>query len=231
MLEEKLNEEILRFKSINKYTKTMIMEQGSGGAFEEPPLPNADELALPGGETALPGEEAPLGGTQTPLPGEDVAPLPGEDLGGEPPLPEDEGTEEIDITDLVNMTKNIKNSLDSNKNENNDAIAKMDSVFSKLDGLEQKLAQMDALMSKIDGLESKVEDMKEPTPVERLEMRSLDSYPFNQNPNDFFSQKQIEMKKSGKNQYVISKSDVSDYTNNLMRTSFNPEQEDDNFQF
>lgn len=224
MLEKMLQEEVNRFNGINKYMNKMIIEQA------EAPLPNADELALPGGETALPGEEAPLDGTQTPLPGEE-SPLPGEDLGVTPPSPEDDGTEEIDITDLVNMTKNIKNSLDAMNPENNDTSAKMDSVFSKLDGLEQKLAQMDLLINKIDNLEGKVEDMKEPTPVERLEMRSLDSYPFNQNPNDFFTEKQKEMKKSGKNEYVISKSDVSDYTNNLMRTSFNPEQEDDNFQF
>jgi hypothetical protein len=40
-------------------------------------------------------------------------------------------------------------------------------------------------------LESKVENMKEPTPQERLEMRSLDSYPFNQKPSEFFSQNNL----------------------------------------
>jgi len=87
---------------------------------------------------------------------------------------------------------------------------------------------MDNVITKIDGLESKVEDMKEPTPVERLEMRSLDSYPFNQNPSEFFSQKQLDMKASGKNEYVITKQDVADYNPGEMRDSFNQEKPDEN---
>ena len=62
----------------------------------------------------------------------------------------------------------------------------MDDVFTKLNDLESKLSEMDQLVAKIDQLGARVEEMKPETPVEKLEMRSLDSYPFNEKPKDFF---------------------------------------------
>jgi len=59
-------------------------------------------------------------------------------------------------------------------------------------------------------------------------MRSLDSYPFNQKPSDFFSQKQLDMKASGKNEYIITKSDISDYNDKEMRDSFNFNPDEEN---
>jgi hypothetical protein len=142
-----------------------------------------------------------------------------------------DSTEEIDITDLVNMTKNIKNDLDNNKQDNSMVIGKMDDVFTKLTDLEQKLAQMDVVMSKIDELGSKVEMMKPETPQEKLEMRSLDSYPFNQKPQEFFAQKQGEMQATGKNEYVLTKDDVQNYSQDEVKTSFNPNAQEDEFKY
>ena len=127
------------------------------------------------------------------------------------------------------MTQNIKNDLDSSKSDNDAVLGKMGDLFGKLDDLESKLSQMDDVMNKIDSLESKVTQMKEPTPQEKLEMRSLDSYPFNQNPSDFFSQKQSEMKKSGKNEYVITKSDLDDINSGEMRASFGEKEDEDEY--
>jgi hypothetical protein len=90
---------------------------------------------------------------------------------------------------------------------------------------------MDSVISKIDELGNKVETMKEKTPQEKLELRSLDSYPFNLNPQEFFTQKQTEMQKSGKNEYVLTKQDIDDYSLDTIRNSFNPEQEEDEFKF
>mgnify|MGYP001085412791 CR=1 FL=1 len=211
-LEKKLHEELLRYRSINNYGKTVINEQ------EE-----IDPTDLPTGD--IPDEE-PVGD----IPAEEpVGDIPTEEPVGDAPVEEpaeDFDTEEIDITDLVNMTQNIKNDLESSKSDNDAVIGKMGDLFSKLDDLESKLSQMDTVITKIDGLESKVSQMKEPTPQEKLEMRSLDSYPFNQNPTDFFSQKQSEMQKSGKNEYVITKSDLEDINQGEMRSSFGePEEE------
>ena len=214
MLEKKLLEELNRYKAINKYGSKMIMEQ------EVPPAPEAVPTDVPPAPEAVPTDVPPV---DAPL---DVPPAM-DDMS----MDSMDSTEEIDITDLVNMTKNIKNDLDNNKQDNSMVIGKMDDVFTKLTDLEQKLAQMDAVMSKIDELGSKVEMMKPETPQEKLEMRSLDSYPFNQKPQEFFAQKQGEMQATGKNEYVLTKDDVENYSQDEVKTSFNPQAQEDEFKF
>ncbi len=86
--------------------------------------------------------------------------------------------------------------------------------------LEKKLADMDQLVSKIDGLESKIEKMRPKTPEEKLELRSLDSGPFNQKLTDFFDDKQDEMEKSGKNEYVLTSDDVESFSKDQIEDSF-----------
>jgi hypothetical protein len=162
--------------------------------------------------------------------------LPPADAGAPPmdaglPPADDNNTEEIDITDLVNMTKSIKKDVDDSKSEHIGVTEKMDSVFSKLTDLEQKLAQMDMVMDKIDRLDTKIDTMKEKTPEQKLELRSLDSYPFNQNPQEFFSQKQGEMKASGKDDYILTKQDVNDYSMDMIKNSFNSEEQEDEFKY
>jgi hypothetical protein len=98
----------------------------------------------------------------------------------------------------------------------------MDAVFSKLDDLEAKLSNMDAVIAKIDQLGAKIDDVKPQTPQEKLEMRSLDSYPFNEKPQEFFAHKQQEMRASGKNEYVLTKSDIENYSKEDLNQSFNP---------
>jgi polyhydroxyalkanoate synthesis regulator phasin len=151
------------------------------------------------------------------------------DAGAAPALPEGDTTEEIDITDLVDMTKSIKKDIETNKQDHGAVVSKMDDVFSKLNDLEAKLSQMDAVMAKIDQLGTQVQQMKPETPVEKLEMRSLDSYPFNEKPQEFFAHKQGEMRQSGKNEYILTKDEVSNYSPDQVKTSFNPTQ--DEYQF
>jgi hypothetical protein len=71
--------------------------------------------------------------------------------------------------------------------------------------------------------------MKEKTPQEKLELRSLDSYPFNQNPQEFFAQKQPEMAQSGKNEYVLTKQDIDNYSTDIIRNSFNADEDEFSF--
>jgi hypothetical protein len=219
-LEKQLHEELKRHHSINNYGKRFIGEQ------EEP----ADPTDLPTGDEPV--GDAPVDDIPSDEPVGDapVDDIPSDDPVGDAPVDDAGGVdvEEVDITDLVNMTQNIKNELDAKKGENDEVIGKMGDLFSKLDDLESKLSQMDNVIAKIDGLENKVETMKEPSAQEKLEMRSLDSYPFNQKPTDFFSQKQLDMKASGKNEYILTKQDVEDYNDKEMRDSFNLEPNDEN---
>ena len=224
MLEKKLQEELNRYKAINNYGKRLIVEQ----APPPPADPTAGATPTSGDTTTPPIDPAtdPTAAGSTPPPTDDTA------MGGEPPVDPTMGgtgdtTEEIDITDLVNMTKNIKNDLENSKQDNGAVIGKMDDVFTKLSGLEAKLGEMDAVIAKIDQLGIQVQQMKPETPVEKLEMRSLDSYPFSQKPSDFFSQKQAEMRATGKNEYILTKDDVNNYSPEEVKTSFNPNDDDD----
>jgi hypothetical protein len=209
MLENKLQEELNRYKAINKYAKKMIVEQ-------EAPLPPAD----PALDAAAPADAA--GAEMPPM---DAAPM---DAAPMDAAPEMDSTEEIDITDLVNMTKSLKKDIEGSQNDNSTVISKMDDVFTKLDDLASKLSEMDTLVQKIEQLGVEVKQMKPETPQEKLEMRSLDSYPFNQKPTDFFSQKQEEMRASGKNEYVLTKDDVNDFTPETLRDTFNDTGEEEN---
>jgi hypothetical protein len=244
-LEKKLLLEVARFKEIGKNVKLIMKEQTDPNA---PPPP--EDAGLPPAPGAAPDAGADAGLPPAPGPAPDamggdtgMPPAPDSGMGGDmPPAPDAMGgegdmsiptdnTEEIDITDLVNMTKSIKMDLDDSKSENSNAISKMDDIFGKLNDLEQKLGQMDMVISKIDELGTKVSEMKPKSPEQELEMRSLDSYPFNKNPQQFFKEKQGEMRATGKDEYVLTKQDVDNYSQDTMRHSFNPEQQKDDFTY
>lgn len=230
MLEKKLLEEVQRFRSINKYADKLIYEQ-EDPTTEVPPAPEDPTADVP---------PAPEGGDVPPPPADptmdtadDTTMEPTGDVPEEPTdIPEPTSdVEEIDITDLVNMTKSIKKDIENSKTDNTDVISKMDGVFTKLDDLEQKIAQMDSIFSKLDQLDSKLERYREKTPEEKLELRSLDSYPFNQNPQEFFAKKQEDMRASGKNEYVLTKDEVQNYSPDTIKQSFNADNLDNEFSY
>lgn len=208
-LQEALEKELNRYKAINRYGKSLIIEQ-------EIPEPEAPAEELPA---------EPTGGAEAPDPNVDAEIDSLDSIGGDEPIediPQEDmdSTEEIDITDLVNMTKSLKRDFENSQVGSDDVLNKMNDVFAKLDSLAVNLQKMDSVLMKIEELGQRVENMKPETPQEKLEMRSLDSYPFNQKPNEFFNQKQAEMRATGKNEYVLTKNDINDYTPNNIKNSF-----------
>jgi hypothetical protein len=200
---DKILNEIHRFKSINKYNNYLLTEQ-------ELPTDTPDGALEP--EAPIDGDVPPTDATAP----TDASVPPTDEMASQ------DSTEEIDITDLVNMTKSLKSDVEKTNMVNTDSISKMDSVFTKLNDLESKLGEMNNIISKIDQLGAKIETMKPVTPQERLEMRSLDSYPFSQTPQQFFDVKKNEMRASGKNEYILTKQDVDNYSKNQIAQSFNP---------
>lgn len=210
--------DLTRFREINRYTEKLIKEQTE-------PLDSVDPTAVPDPTATDPTATNPTVAPEsitTPTGSTENAPIPEVE-----PNIEDDTTEEIDITDLVNMAKSIKQSLDTKVTDPMADQGKMDEVFGKLNDLEQKLSLMDTMIQRIEELGGKIDEMKPPTPIEKLEMRSLDSYPFNQKPDEFFNQKQAEMRKTGKNEYVLTKNDVENYSKNQISNSFNPNRDRD----
>ena len=119
-------------------------------------------------------------------------------------------TEEMDITDLVNSQKKVEQKQEEY----------FDNLFQHLGNLETKLSEMDGIMAKLNDLEQKIEKYREKTPQEKLELRTLDSGPFNQKLSQFFEDKEEDMEKSGKNEYILTQDEVEDYSPNEIKKTF-----------
>jgi hypothetical protein len=226
-LERKILEELKRFNQINSY---ILNEQP---APPPPPAPAEDlgaEAPPADDAAALPppaeGDAAPIDAAAAPPAEGDAIPEP-VDVENDPDVEEvdaegdteGEGeSEEIDITDLVTSQQEIQAKQDEF----------MDGIFSKLDDLESKLSHMDQIMDKINSLEAKFDKYREKTPEEKLMLRSLDSYPYNQKLTDFFDDKKSEMEDSGKNEYVLTSDDVENFSPNEVKKTFNIYDETDN---
>ena len=215
-IDRKILSEIQLYRSIDNY----ILEQ---------------EAAPPPVDAALP----PEGGAPPPPPpaaGEAPAEAPAEpiDVENDPDVEkiddegeseekdkDSEGSEELDITDLVTAQKDIQSIQDDY----------FDNLFGQLGKLESRLGEMDAIMNKLNALENKIEKYREKTPQEKLELRSYDSYPFNQKLSQFFDDKTDEMEKTGKNEYVLTSDDVTDINVNDIQNSFQNKSNDINDKF
>jgi hypothetical protein len=217
-IDKKIIEEIKRYNSINKYILEQELPEPPVG--DAPPLPGGD--APVGDAPPLPGGDAPVGG-ETPAEGEpqpiDTETDPDVEKIDDEGNPEGEGgmedtdSEELDITDLVTTQKDMGQKQDEY----------FDKLFGHLDNLESKLGEMDQLMSKINSMEEKIEKYREKTPQEKLELRSLDSGPFNQKLTDFFIDKEPDMEKSGKNEYILTSDDVENFSSADIKNSFTME--------
>ena len=104
--------------------------------------------------------------------------------------------------------------------------------MAKFGDLEGKLAGMGDIIHKIDSLEKEVE-MRNPTPVERLEMRSLDSFPFNVKLTDYWSDDKeggeygaIEKKEK---EFDVNVSDLSNYNSEEIKSSFDADDEENTY--
>lgn len=222
-VEKKILEEIERYKNINNY----ITEQSE--TPDLPPLPDdngdgesTDLPATPeGGDDATNGD---LGGTEEIPEPVDIETDPDvEVVGDEGETNLDGGieggdTEELDVTELVTTQKDISDKQDEY----------METMFGKLDDLTSKLGEMDNILNKINDLEQKVEKYRQKSPEEKLQLRSLDSYPYNQKLTDFFMDKQDEFEQTGKNEYVLTSDDVENYSDGDIKKSFDEPLEDEN---
>ena len=208
-IDEKILNEINRYNEINNYIVEQDVPPPPADAGAIPPPPE-DPGALPpppgdAGAVPPPGDPAAAGAAPQPV---DVATDPDVEKIGEEGA-EKKG-EEIEITDLVKSQKNIETKQEEY----------FDNLFKHLEDLESKLSNMDQIVTKLNDLEAKVEKYRVKSPEEKLELRSLDSGPFNQKLSDFFEDKEIDMEKSGKNEYVLTKNEVEEYSPIDIKKSF-----------
>jgi hypothetical protein len=226
--EEKEEEENLLFDDI-------LTEQDPTGDEEEDPFfdVGAEEGGeeTPEGETEeTPTEEDPfadMGGEETPE-GED-APAEGDPFGTGTEVEDEfamdepmggEDTVEVDVTDIIDKTEETKTSVDG-------VSTKMDDLMSKLSELESQVSGMDNVINKIDDLEKEIE-RRNPTPVERLEMRSMDSFPYSVKLTDFWKDKEGYDATEQEEEFTLTQSDVENFDEKEIRASFDLNNEEEN---
>jgi len=172
---------------------------GGDNATNEPPM----------GEPDMGGDEPDMGGDE---------PAMDEPAMDEPAM--ESNDVEVDVTELVKGSEEAKNSAD-------EASRNSQMLIQKLSDLESQLSKMGAITDKIERLEKEIVK-RNPTPVEKLEMRSLDSYPFNQKLSDYWAEKEgpYDVMNNKEKEYVLTKKDVEDdYSDSTIKSSFNTPKE------
>ena len=195
-VDRKIIEEIKRHYKINTY----IMEQDAIAAPDAP---------------APEGVEDPMLNTATPTPevidvSQDSEVEKIDDSGKSEESGEESDSEELDITDLVTSQKNVE----SKQQEY------FDMMFKQIEDMQSKLNSMDQVFEKLNSMEQKIEKYRPRTAQEKLELRSLDSGPFNQKLSSFFDDKQQDMEKSGKNEYVLTSDEVEQIVPSEIKKTF-----------
>ena len=180
-----------------------------------PPAPDGDMGGgAPGGPDGgmPPGGEDPMGG------GPDMGMGPMEE--GEP----EEEDDVIDVDDLTDAQEEVNDKVNSLGRD----LGNVDKKIGKLIGA------IDALQSMFDKNNEKIEDLKKeiekrnPTQTEKLNLRSIDSYPFSQKPTDYWAKKTADSNYSvyadndepTTQEYVITNNDVDDFTEREIADSF-----------
>ena len=135
----------------------------------------------------------------------------------------DEEVEEIDVTDIVKGSEEAKETAELAAQASQETTTYVKDMADKLSNLEAQLAKMDSIMDKVSKIES---DIK--TPEEQLQLRSLDSYPFNMKLTDYWEEKaqtnpRYKVTNSEEEQvYKIKPEDLTDYNDMDIKNSFNP---------
>jgi hypothetical protein len=205
-------------------------EASEEGGEENPDFDFGDEGSPEGEEGAFGGEEEAFGDEGGE--GEEEVDEFGtaSEFSAADELEAEEGdVEEIDVTAIVDKSEEASELARQAVSVGQENSEFLKSLTDKLSNLEAQLTKMDTIASKIGKLE---QDIK--TPEEKLELRSLDSYPFNLKLTDYWEEKASQndnydiVGASGKQQpkeFTISKDDVDDYNEAEIENSFNPEAE------
>lgn len=221
---ELLKEELNKFRLLSEYAfysekketpeyQELILGDEELDEADEDPSDDVNAIANDLGVSADGGEEQNQDMEDVPTPAPAPAPLPA-------PEPVNDDIE-IDVTSLVKGSE--KATKASNFAAHNTEI-----ILQKLTDLEDRISGMDRVSAKIDSLEQEM-IKRNPTPVEKLEMRSLSSYPYSQKLSDYWAEKEgpYDVMKNEKKEYILTQDDVDySYSENDMKKSFNVNQND-----
>jgi hypothetical protein len=241
---ELLNEEIKRFRQLNEYSfyvpedydeydnpeNLILGEEGDEDVDAEADIDLPDDAEATGGEDMGDefSDEEDEGEDFDAEADVDVDADVDADIDMEEPMDMEPAEDEVelDVTQLVQGTEEAKASADM-------ANQKLDGLMGMLNNLESQLDSMNNIHTKIDNLENEFEK-RVPTDDEKIEMRSLNSYPYNLKLTDYWADKDGQYDVMGNadekepEEYVLTQKDVEDDYNELgVRDSLNNDFEEE----
>lgn len=237
-----LKEELKRHMQLLEYTfympETDYDEEEEGvdnlllGAeklYEQDPIPGDEEAPLADAPIPTPEGEEVIDDTTIEEPVSDVDPFAADEGGleiedefADEEIGGDE-TVEVDVTDIVDKAEETRNEIEG-------LTSKMEELLGNFDQLSDQVTGMDQLITKIEDLEKEIEK-RNPTPVEKLEMISLDSFPYSIKLTDYWSDKEGYENGEEKEEkdYILTQQDVDDYSENEIKNSFDYDDNDENY--
>ena len=173
--------------------------------------------------------------------GSDISQDPNE-MGGDPSMgadpsamggDESEGQDDGDTIDIDGLTR-AQDKLNVKQNHVGRDLSKVDTKIKTLiDTIQNLQDKLDANNSEIESLKSEFEK-RNPTQTEKLNLRSLDSYPFNVKPNEYWEKKArqggydtySDNDEPTSKEYVITNNDVDNPTRDGSDTFFKIDDDD-----
>jgi hypothetical protein len=238
---ELIKEEAKRFKLLTEYSfyheENVMAPSGTpekpiilGNELEEAEGDEAETLDQAAGmEDETPAPEGEMPAEEMPI--EEPAPegeMPAEEMPIEEPAPAEDEVE-VDVTSLVNGADEAKKAAIKAMKVSKETG---DDLMDKLSDLEARLTRMDSVANKIENLEKEI-IKRNPTPIEKLEMRSLSSYPYNVKLSDYWSDKegQYDVMDNKEKEYVLTKDDVdNEYSYSQIKDTFDKTSEDQDYE-
>ena len=199
----------------------------------DPNMMGGDPNAMGGGDPNAMGGADPnmMGGDPNAMGGD---PMGADPMGGDvPPMDDEQPEDDGDTVDISDMTHAADKTYEKQNQLGRD-LAKVDTRMSNLIDMVSKLqSALDANNSEIENLKAEFEK-RNPTQTEKLNLRSLDSYPFNVKPSDYWDQKAKEggyeayadNSEPTSKEYVITNDDVDNPSEDVANTFFQIDDDD-----
>ena len=229
---------------------------------QDPSAMGGDPSAMGGDPSAMGGDPSAMGNDMTQDPSMGADPSMGNDMaqdpsmgadpsamGGDPSMgadpsamgvdpsamggDESEGQDDGDTIDIDGLTR-AQDKLNVKQNHVGMDLSKVDTKIKTLiDTIQNLQDKLDANNSEIESLKSEFEK-RNPTQTEKLNLRSLDSYPFNVKPNEYWEKKArqggydtySDNDEPTSKEYVITNNDVDNPTRDVADTFFKIDDDD-----